>query len=1049
MAQDINNRMDELSLPTIPVTPEPLPESGVSDATEFDLNADKYADPGLATAVEDTQPLESVVDPDNYPSVFVEGAEVKVAGLKDVVGEVIKKFDKTQRAQQTKELKQRLNEAEKLKDAERLKKKPKDVFNPNNIADDESLANWIEANAKLEGLDKIDKISYKKIAAKYNQPKYQILNQDGVVEHISSTQKGADQYVKRASKEFTDQGRTPPTFKIVEEPSYSEEWVTKFLDPQNIANRKTIADPREVFKAFKLLTDVSNQAYKKGEELVKAINNGTDSHAMRIEFQQLVALEGVLGKKVKGIQVDLARSLGILGQARKASDINISRLNDEALQSWGGPGAVDNFAKKYIKQKDQAKRTRLAEETTNPWWKRVSRIIPTTYTNNLISGIPTHLRNILGYASLSTFSKIENIPAYVIGPVRIAMGGKQERLYFKEIVEEMNIFKFNGVDAFAAFWQTFRHNKLRDRAAKIDMTDVRNQDAFKYDVPVVGKPVHLLGLYTTISGRVLSAEDEFMKAVAFARKIRQLSVRARIDEEMRLVDNGVNPNEARKTAQALEERLLLEPTDDMIEQGIAYSRYLTQTTDLTGIMRNIEKYANNPAFKLFGMFLKVTNNIIGSAVERVPILGFATPRTIANLKAGGIRADLAISRQLTGGTFMWGVHTLALDGRITGGMPVRTQDRNAMIAAGWQPYSIVFETGALSEAAIERFKKITNVSVTKDKIYISYQGIEPISILVAMAATTAELSMLNPQNDDTLLESSIYGMLAATEFVSEHPLLNGLGRLMSIFTNYDSEGNELYDMLTKASEEYGNYFIHGTPSPIGLPVEVAGVDTYVAPLQSSFWRNVEKMQNPTASNWQSPTEMKEANNYDDVITVGMSSIMDGWDKAVRKACAGTPECSDLLPRKRDPITGAHIYNGMGNLYDLWSPFKVKEGIAPSANNVISQYGANYDTWKEYQVIDGVQLSGEQIDQLILFATRDGLLAKTVVKLGEELKDLNIPQEEKRGIINTVISEAYSGAKEMLIANDANLRLKMKIVKQKDLKLGNSKVDKNEFIGDIR
>jgi len=1057
MAQDINEKVDqmtELQTQTISVTPDPITDEGLTKATEFDPSNEFAIDPELQGAIAEDKVMESQVNLDEYESVFVEDAAIKVAGgKKEIIGEVIKKLDKAEKAKQTKQLKQRLDETQKeldeAVDAEvKQKKKPTDVFNLNMIADDKSLAAWIEAGSKANKLDQFKNVSYKKIAAKYNQPKFAVTDESGVVQHIAVSQKGADQYIARELKRAKEQNLNTPILKIQQQPAYSEKWINDFLDPQNINNRRTIADPYEVYKAFHLLTQVSNEAYRKGEELVQAIAKKTDTDAMRVEFQQLVTLEGVLAKKVKGMQVDIAQSLGVLSEARKASDVSVGRLTEEAIETWGGKKSIDKFAKTYLKQKDQAKRHRLAEQTTNPWWKRVARIIPTTYTNNLISGIPTHGRNILGFASLSNFTKLENLIAVGIGRGRSAITGSKDRMVLEEAIAEMITTKDAMIDAFSSFYNAARHNKLRDRASKLNISDMRGQDAFKYDVAYIGKPIEYLGTYTTLSGRLLSSEDEFMKALAFHRKIKGLSTRARVHERQRLIDAGVDPELASKQALELEKKLMTEPTEDMIEEGTQFSRYLTQTTELGPMMKMIERHANNPAFKLFGMFLRVTSNIIGSASERNPILAIATPRFRANWAAGGAKRDMAISRLVSGTGFMYGMHSLTLDGKITGAMPIRREDRQAMIAAGWQPYSFVFNTGDLSEAAIERFKKITNVSISKDKVYISYQGLEPLSLLVAQAATVAELSMLNPDDDQGFFETIMYSGMAAAEYVSEHPLLQGMGRLMNIFTYYDRDGNELYDMLSKGGQEYANYLVNSVPSPVGTPVTIDGEKKLVAPLQSSFWRNVEKMIDPTASEYRAPTEMEEAGYYANAFNNAQKALTEGWMKGIRRACASTPGCSSVLERKLDPITGAPIENGMGNMYDLWLPFKTKKGITPAAHNVIMKYGARVpDVDKDYGVIDGVRISQSQRNKLVRYATKDGLLSGTILSLGKSLKDLNIPNEEKKSIINKEISNFYNAAKQLLLAEDAELIRKIQSVKRLQTVKDDNAVDLNQFLGD--
>ena len=99
--------------------------------------------------------------------------------------------------------------------------------------------------------------------------------------------------------------------------------------------------------------------------------------------------------------------------------------------------------------------------------------------------------------------------------------------------------------------------------------------------------------------------------------------------------------------------------------------------------------------------------------------------------------------------------------------------------------------------------------------------------------------------------------------------------------------------------------------------------------------------------------------------------------------------------------------------------------------VISEFGANNPTpdavRQSYGVIDGVRLSQTQINELIFYANQNGNLEKSVVSLGKSLLNTKIPKSEKAAIINSTISDYYAMAKAKLLANNADLRLKIQEV----------------------
>lgn len=1036
MAKDIREKIDGLTTPTIEVSPGPI----IPDPTTWNVEAD-VVNTTLPVGTEST--TQDITDIEQETTFAQESSFID-----EPIKEARFKLPKIDKAKQTKDIKKRQKKAQEIKEGKTVEyndrtktlkttKTPKQVFNINHVADEDTLAEWIEAGAQIDKLGEFKKISYKDIAAKYNTPEVVVM-EAGEVVYKSTSQKGADNWIKKEIKKAQQENRNIPTYSTAEQTQYSQKWINEFLDPKNLAKRQTVADPYEVFKQFHFLTTVSKKAFDKAEEIVKILNdkgpkNVTDE--MRLEFQQAVVLEGILSKKLKGVQVDLARSLGVLSEARKAGSVSFARQSEEAIDAFGGPKTIDSFAKKYVKQKNAEDRHKMAEVLSYPWWKKVINIIPTTYINDLIAGFPTSFRNVLGFVSLNNFTKVENFATVGVGLIRtkgakaLGLSYKEERMMFEEATAMMLADSYTWKDAWSRFYTTLMTNKPKDAAVKFDVIGDRINDPFKYNIPG-GRAIEYLGMYTTFSGRLLQSQDEFMKGIAFGHKIIGLATRKKILERSRLIDEGVDPRIADELSEELFENILKNPTQEMIEEGVEYARYATQTSPLTGNLRALENMTNNPGLKLWTVFMRVTSNIIGSASERNAFTALLTPRVIKNLRAGGVKRDQAIARVATGSTFMLAMHTLTMDHKLTGAGPYNYRDREAMIADGWQPYSIVFAKGKLSKEMIKKLQTLTNVSISKDKVYVSYQGIEPISILMAQAATTAEYAQLGPKEGE-LMELMSYSTMAAAEYVGEHPLLQGLGKIMDVIIQ-DKDGSYLYEVIQEGTLQYSDYVTKGIPSPVGVPVDIGtGKKVLVNPSLGGFWRNYEKMINPTRSATKQPMTMKTAELTGTSSEKIAEAANRGWLEAMRKACAANALCSNELPNEKDPLTGRDIKNGTGNLYDLWSPFKVTSNKKSPAHMVISEFGANNPTpdavRQSYGVIDGVRLSQTQINELIFYANQNGNLEKTVVSLGKSLLNKNIPKSEKAIIINDTISKFYAMAKAKLIANNPDLRLKIKEV----------------------
>ena len=376
---------------------------------------------------------------------------------------------------------------------------------------------------------------------------------------------------------------------------------------------------------------------------------------------------------------------------------------------------------------------------------------------------------------------------------------------------------------------------------------------------------------------------------------------------------------------------------------------------------------------------------------------------------------------------------LTLDGHLTGAGPYNYADKQTLIAAGWQPYSFVFAAGKLSKEQIAALQTITNVSITESKVYVSYQGIEPLSILMAQGATMAEYSQLYP-NDDELMGMAVYAVAGAAEYVGEHPLLSGMGKIVNVF-DQEINGDYLYSLIQEASEQYSDYVVKGIPSPVGVPVDIGkgkNKKVFVGPSLGGFWRNMEKMNQPTRSATGQPVEMESAELLGTPEEKIAAAANRGFEKAMRNACSANSLCSGELPDELDGITGKPIRNGLGNLYDLWSPFKLGDGKQNMAKMVLAEYGANDPVPSAVKsangVIDGVRLSQKQLNELKYYATEDGKLEQSIVSLGKSLLNVNLPKADKAKLMNQVISEYYSAAKAKLLANNDDLRLKIEEVK---------------------
>jgi hypothetical protein len=547
-----------------------------------------------------------------------------------------------------------------------------------------------------------------------------------------------------------------------------------------------------------------------------------------------------------------------------------------------------------------------------------------------------------------------------------------------------------------------KNNTPTDPFQKIEATRL-NREPFEVDFgdSEIGKAVSgalsYYGKFVTLPGRALMAEDEFFKAIGYRMELNALATRESEKVYKALVDSGVAPDNAARQAADLMADLLVNPTPDIQDAAMGASRTVTFTRELEPKLQGIQRFAQNPLIKMFVPFIKTPTNIALEAVARTPAF-VASPRFWSDFNAGGIRRDQSIARATLGSALIYSVSAGVFEGRVTGYGPMRMEDKKALEGTGWQPFSLVFNTEDVDPELLAKFEKLTTVSRGPDKIYISYAGLEPVGTLLAIGATSGEYAQMTPGGED-LDKLMLGGSLALYTYLSEQPMLQGISDIQKVFTSGAQDAPTIaYDFINQASKQISQFAIGG--SPIGV-------------VHNSFVAGIERIVDPTKSNTM-PPEMGTKTGM-------VEPAVRGFYEAVRYYKSRNPLTSDSLPRALDPITGEVEMVGKGKLYEMFNPFKESSGKYNQAKAVLVAYGVPMYIPKKS--IDGIQLSATQYNRWIELATQDGALADQIAYLGESDAIQNLASQDlgkAQAIISKVISDAYSNAKQMLIAEDPDL-----------------------------
>jgi hypothetical protein len=822
-----------------------------------------------------------------------------------------------------------------------------------------------------------------------------IQDEDGVKQFIEATARayGADKIEKISYKQMAEQLSTE---------GYDEGFIARIIDPL----QATKASPQDAYKMQLALVDAGKRAFDLGEQVKAAKATGDLTPELTSAFMQAVSLEGTLVKAVRGRQADIARTLGIFSQARQSS-AQRGQMLEAIMNEAGGIESVHDFASKYTALSSSSARANMSESgygnTLKGTFNRLTDMTMSTWINGLSSNPTTHAKNIAGNTFFGGLQIPERALASAIGKIRNFMfQGGEEAISGNEVYAQAMGFLQGIREGGEIAARAVKSNTPTDPFQKIEATRL-NRQPFEADFgdsdtgKAVSGALNYWGKFVTLPGRALMAEDEFFKAIGYRMELNALATRESEKMYKSLVDSGINPdNAARQSADFMAE-MLANPTADIQDAAMGVSRTVTFTRELEPALQGIQRAAQNPLIKMFVPFIKTPTNIALEAITRTPGLNFASPRFWGDYNAGGIRRDQAIARVTLGGAMIYSVSAGVFEGRVTGYGPMRLEDKKALEGTGWQQFSFVFDTKDVSEEMMARFEKLTTVSRGPDKVYISYAGLEPIGTLLGIGATSGEYAQMTPGGED-LDKLMMGGALGVYQYLSEQPMLSGFNDIQKVFSSGSKDGPTiLYDLINASSKQMSQFLIGG--SPLGAHSSlVAGVERMVDPSRSSTL----------------PAEMSTKTGIID-------PAVRGFYGAVQYYKSRNPLTSDSLPRALDPITGEVEMVGKGKLYEMFNPFKESSGKYNQAKAVLVAYGVPMYIPKKS--IDGIQLSATQYNRWIELATQDGALQDQIAYLGESESIQNLASQDlgkAQAIISKVISDAYSNAKQMLIAEDPDL-----------------------------
>ncbi len=356
------------------------------------------------------------------------------------------------------------------------------------------------------------------------------------------------------------------------------------------------------------------------------------------------------------------------------------------------------------------------------------------WINGILSGPRTHATNILS----NTLTALWQVPETAIaGAIGSFHGG--EKVEAGEAAARLVGLIEGTKEGLVAAAHMLKTGEPKDAISKVELHERRA-------IPGIA------GSAIRVPSRLLESEDQFFKAVNYRAEINALALRQAMAE-----------GKKGKALAARVAELRAKPSGKMeakAHQAALYNTFQTKLGRKGQIVMNLREAI--PLGWLIMPFIRTPANILKYAAERTP-LGLAMRPVRDNLsgKNGNVARDTQIARLFLGTSVMVAVMSLAVAGSITGGGPDDPDEERILRATGWQPYSV----------------KIGDT-------YYSYQRLDPIALVLGVAADLVQISEHVAETDLNKIASLLVNAIASN--IKEKTWISGAVGFMEAFFSGDA-----------------------------------------------------------------------------------------------------------------------------------------------------------------------------------------------------------------------------------------------------------------------
>lgn len=741
-------------------------------------------------------------------------------------------------------------------------------------------------------------------------------------------------------------------------------------------------------------TDAAMQAWR-------ATTPGTPEEAAALRRYGLNhALTAALAGQANGATAEAGRALGALrfisealaqmppeafrdpaGRLRGMGGNGGPAMNDEAIVDMlGGADALRTSAQLWAQLPDQAARARYAQRTVGA--RTVDAFIA-AYVNSLLWLPTTHMKNIMGTATMMLWQIPERALAAGIGAVRSRIPGlSDERVVMSEALAQLYGMWAGQGEAISAAREAFRTGMPAGGASRLELPRANPISAEALQLSgVPGRAVDLMGTVLTAPGRALVTADSYFQTIGARMEFLAQAVRQR-DAMLRA---GMDRQQVEREIEAM----LAAPPEMWRDAAEATARSMVFQQEMQGGLAHLRDVMQHPVAKLFVPFFNTPTNVARAVLNRTPVSLMYPSQAWADIRAGGARADLAMARIALGTTMLWFFSGWVInsasdpDFRITGQEPQNAARRENWRRQGLQPYSICYREGGEWRCN-------------------GYGGLDPLSALLAMAADTANYTLDNPGDDEAWTGDAeglaMGGVFGLYNYLLQQPFLTGVSELTRTMADSRMDGQERARKMVEL-----------------MTARVAGTAMGI-PTFGTLGGGIERAIDPIARSTM-PTDP-------DIAQSG--PVARGFYAALRQAQSRIPgQSSSMEPQLN--IWGEPIQPNEGGVWALFWPFRYTEGMTSPLEEALMRLGGVMSLPDRKFPGTSVELTAQQYNALIreMNAPVAGMTMREEMEALVESPGFDAsPPADQIAALRGIRSRRWEAARERVQGGDIDLNMRV-------------------------